>query len=76
MGETRIGRIKLYVKGRRRPLFVCEFEAPDDGGAPSLIRMLGEQLEDPMKEIIFFGQIAFRKIDFDRYEIHYLKRKA
>ena len=61
--------LKLYVKGKRLPLFACKMYNEDIG---KLIKDLDIQLNDKQSDIVSFGQMCFARKDFRYYSVKYL----
>ena len=61
--------IRLYIEGKRSPLFSCEIA----DNAESAIASLEEKLNDRSKDTVRFGQACFRRDLFSHFEITYMK---
>ena len=59
--------LKLFIKGKISPLFVCEIA--DD--AEKTIKSLDDKLNDEKVSVIHFGQVCFNRREFRYYQIEY-----
>ena len=59
--------LKLYVKGKIRPLFTCEIV----DNVENTIKSLDEKLNDRNLSTVTFGQVSFWRTDFRYYIIVY-----
>ena len=57
--------LRLFIKGKRRPLFECEIVNDAEG----IIKDLEKQLNNKENKIISFGQVCFATDEFRYFEI-------
>lgn len=62
-------RIKLYLKGKKFPLFVCDIPS----GSEIVLEDFKRDLKDETVKIVEFGQAAFAREEFSHYLIEYKK---
>lgn len=66
MVKLRTTILKLYLKNKIRPFFVCEME---EGSSKAIIEDLKSQLNNKKLEVVEFGEVCFARSEFHHYII-------